>query len=57
MDSIKKAADMLFGADGIGATNVRLFPGSSNDITPDQRAEHLVTVLEKLRKGDFDIAR
>ena len=57
MDSIDNAADMLFGPDGIGATNIRFFPGLSEDYTIEERAEELVSVIKGLKAGKFKVVR
>lgn len=55
MDSIDKAAEMLFGTNGMGVKNIRFFPGSSADVTPEQRAEELINIFQRVRDGDFDV--
>lgn len=57
MDNISKAAEMLFGADGIGATNIRFFPGLDPKYTEAERASELVKVIKGIKDGDFKVVR
>ena len=57
MDSIDKAAKILFGPDGLGVSNIRFFPGLDSKYTVEERAKELVTVLSNLKSGDFKVVR
>lgn len=55
MDSISKAADMLFGPDGIGAKNVRFSINPKVQVSADQAARQVIDVVEELKSGDYEI--
>lgn len=48
------AAKRLFDADAIGATNIKLFPGTSRDISAEQYAQAINKALSLIEAGDFD---
>ncbi len=45
----------LFDNDGLHAENVKLFPGTSRDITSEQMAEQINKALAQLETGDFEL--
>lgn len=53
--SIERAKNRLYGEDGLKVADIKLFPGHSNDVTPDQRAEQVNKVLAQLAADDYDI--
>ncbi len=40
---------------GMNVRNIKFFPGSSRDATPEQIAEQLNVVLSHIEAGDIDI--
>lgn len=52
---IELATRHLFDADALGATNIKLFPGSSRDITAEQYAVQINKALAQIEAGDFDL--
>jgi hypothetical protein len=51
---IELATSHLFDADALGATNVKLFPGSSRDVTAEQYAVQINSALAQIEAGDFE---
>jgi hypothetical protein len=51
LDTAKKR---LFDEDALGATNVKLFPGSSRDTTPEQFAEEINKAISQVEAGDYE---
>ena len=54
MDSVEKLGNMLFGKDGI-AKNIRLYPGKNADATPNQVADEVLRVIERVKEGKFTV--
>lgn len=52
---IDLATKHLFDADALGATNIKLFPGSNRDISAEQFAEQINNALAQIEAGDFDV--
>jgi hypothetical protein len=50
--NLKAAADLLFGKDGIAASNFKIFPGSDGDTTPEQIAAEVKDSLDRIAKGE-----
>lgn len=48
------AKHRLFGENGLGATNIKIFPGSSRDVTAEQIAEQVNRALAQLEAGDYE---
>lgn len=46
----------LFNQEALGASNVKMFPGSSRDVTPEQVAEEVMKGIAQIEAGDFDDA-
>ena len=58
MDSIDKAAEMLFGPNkGFGVSNIRFYPGTNLDVTPEQRADELIKVFGRIKSGKFKVVK
>jgi len=55
IDSIDRLADMLFGPDGMGVENIRFSISPHCKMTPNERAEELIHVLEDLKSGNFEV--
>lgn len=49
------AKNRLFDQDSLGVTNIKLFPGSNRDTTPEQFAEQINKVISQLEAGDYDV--
>lgn len=49
------AKSRLFDADSLGVKNIKLFPGSNRDTTPEQFAEQINKVASQLDAGDFEL--
>jgi hypothetical protein len=47
------AKKRLFDKDALGVTNIKLFPGSSRDTTPEQFAEEINKALSQLEAGEY----
>lgn len=47
------AKKRLFDVDALGVTNIKLFPGSSRDTTPEQFAEEINKALSQLEAGEY----
>lgn len=48
---IELATKRLFGANGIGAKNIKFFPGASRDITAEQLATELNKAISQIEAG------
>ena len=55
MDSIDKAAAMLFGPDGMGVENIRFSISPKSKLSPSDRADQIIRVLEDLKSGNFEV--
>lgn len=45
----------LFGkGSSIGVNNIKLFPGSNRDSTPEEMAEQISKTLSQIETGDFE---
>ncbi|MNJ03632.1 hypothetical protein D3C73_1640330 [compost metagenome] len=45
--NMKHAQELIFGAQGLGASNFKMFPGSSRDVTPEQVAQQIAQAIEE----------
>jgi hypothetical protein len=45
----------LFGDDGLHASNFKLFPGSSREVTAQQIAEQVNKIVTQLEEGDYEL--
>jgi len=52
---LEMAKYRLFDPEGLRATNIKLFPGSNRDATPEQAAEAVNKSLAQIETGDFEI--
>lgn len=52
--NVSMAKNRLYGDDGLKVSDFKLFPGSSADVTPDQRADQVNKILAQLEAGDFE---
>lgn len=53
-NQVQLAGKRLFDADALGVKNIKLFPGSSRDISAEQLAREINKVLSELSAGDFE---
>lgn len=53
--SMSKAQELIFGRDGFGATNFKLFPGSSRDATPEEVAHAIESALLSTDGEEVDV--
>lgn len=49
------AKHRLFDKDALNVKDVKLFPGGSRDITPEQMAEQLNKALAQIEAGDYEV--
>lgn len=49
-----KARHRLFDREGLQATNVKFFPGTSRDVTPEQIAEQITKAIAQIEAGDYE---
>ncbi len=52
---IELATKHLFDVDALGATNIKLFPGSKRDISAEQFAVQINKALAQIEAGDFEV--
>jgi hypothetical protein len=52
---IELAVKRLFDEDALGATNIKMFPGTSRDVTAEQLANEINKAISKVEAGEFDI--
>lgn len=52
---IDVAKHRLFDKDGLDADNIKLFPGSSRDVTSAQMADEVNKVIAQLESGDYEV--
>lgn len=53
---IELATKRLFGANMLGAKNIKFFPGSSRDITAEQLATEVNKAISQIEGGAFIVA-
>lgn len=51
---LELAKGRLYGADALGVTNLKLYPGSSRDVTTEQIAEQINKSLSMIEAGDYE---
>lgn len=47
----------LFGDDGLRATNFKLFPGMSREMTAQQIGEQVNKIVTQLEEGDYELVQ
>lgn len=52
---LELAKTRLFDKDSLGVGNIKLFPGSSRDATPEQMAQQINQAISQIEAGDFDV--
>lgn len=54
-DQIEIAKHRLFAADELNAADIKLFPGSSRDATPQQIAEQINKTIADISNGQYEL--
>lgn len=54
MTQLDTAKHTLFDSDGLAVANVKLYPGSNREVTPEILAEQVNNVIAQLLAGDFE---
>ncbi|WP_313398135.1 hypothetical protein [Stenotrophomonas sp.] len=49
------AKDKLFGANGLRASNFKMFPGKSRETSAEQVAAQLIASIERIEAGQVEI--
>lgn len=49
------AKHRLFDGDTLNVADIKLFPGSSRDVTPEQMAEQVSRIISQLENGDYEL--
>ncbi|MFT6474228.1 MAG: hypothetical protein ACJAUS_001944 [Qipengyuania sp.] len=52
--SVEVAKHRLFDKDALNVADVKFFPGSKSDVTPNQIANELNKALAQIEAGDFE---
>jgi hypothetical protein len=52
--NLSKAQELLFGEQGLGVSNFKLFPGSDRDATVEAFAGQIAASAEKLINGQLE---
>ncbi|WP_133248031.1 hypothetical protein [Comamonas sp. JNW] len=55
MQQLEIAKGRLFDIDSLGVTNLKLFPGTNRDASPELFAEQINKSLSQIENGDFDL--
>lgn len=53
--NLELAKKQLFGNGSLSVSDVKLFPGSNRDATPDQMAEQVSKVIAQIESGEFEL--
>ncbi|MNB71530.1 hypothetical protein D3C81_272990 [compost metagenome] len=49
------AKEKLFGANGLRASNFKMFPGTSRETTAEQIATQLLGSIERIEAGELEV--
>jgi hypothetical protein len=52
---LELAKNRLFDVESLHASNVKLFPGSTRDLTAEQFGEQVYKAIAQIEAGDFEI--
>ena len=52
---VEVASNRLYGKGGVGASDLKIFRGSSADVTPSDYAKELNKAISQIENGDFDV--
>ena len=50
-DHLQQAHELLFGADGVRASNIKFFPGASREASAEMIAAEVVSSLNQIHSG------
>lgn len=53
-DQLKMAKTRLFSEDGLNVSNIKLFPGTNRDTSPEEMAEEINRALSQLEAGETE---
>ncbi len=51
---VESAKELLFGVNGLRASNIKLYPGTSREVTADEAAAEIIKTIEAVIEGDFE---
>lgn len=51
---LELAQNRLFGANGMGVTNLKFYPGTDRDTTVEKFAEQINKAISQVEAGDFE---
>jgi hypothetical protein len=54
MTQLEIAKETLFGTENLHVKNVKLFPGTNRDATPEQVGAEINLIIARLSDGDYD---
>lgn len=54
MTELEAARRTLFDQDALDVSNIKLFPGTNRDISPEQMAEQINKAIAQLLTGDYE---
>lgn len=54
-DQMQLAQNRLYGDNGLKVKDIKLFPGTSRDVSKDEFAREVNKVLSQLEAGDFEL--
>lgn len=49
--NMKAAQELLFGTEGLGASNFKMFPGHSREVTPEMIAGEITRAIQDISAG------
>ena len=52
---LELAKHRIFDADGLHASNLKLFPGTNRDATVEQISEQINKAIAQIEAGDYDL--
>lgn len=52
--NVKNAQELIFSANGLGASNFKMFPGSSREATAEAIASQLSAALAEIEAGEAE---
>lgn len=54
-DQVQLAQNRLYGDSGLKITDIKLFPGSSRDVSKEEFAEQINKSLAQMEAGDYQL--
>jgi hypothetical protein len=55
LTQVEKTKDRLYAEEGLRASNLKLFPGSSREVTPEEFAEQINKAIAQIEAGDYEV--